>query len=156
MGISIRSSQRYLDLMRQYIHGVPCITGTYKILVLLISFPNDHPWKGQPTTSLSAPIFYIFYAANFTLFSYATLFFPTYASGPLNKPAVPASKYYLLSSKLITHPLNSRLTTTSSKKCFGIFQIKWVIFLLGPQRTWDVLTCSSCQSLKITFRVFPH
>lgn len=145
MGLPIPFSQRYLDLTKQYIYRF--LHNRY-----IKNTSSLHLFSSLMTISkkANAQLYPLLITPNILccklhLFSHAD-FFPTKASGPLDKPAVPASKQYLLSSKLITHPLNSRLTTTSSEKCFSGFQINWVTLLLSSQSILYMLTLSSCQS----------
>ena len=61
--------------------------------------------------------------------------FPPLMRQGLDKPALPASKGYLHPSKLLTHPVNSRLTTTSSEKRLSTFQIKWLTLCWVPSHS---------------------
>lgn len=124
----ISPSQRHSDLKTQYI---PSTLHSRDTEHWSLPLSHNHLWKGHLHLSslLSTPTSPGLQTACHS--PTYTISFP-YASGPSNKPALPAPKGYLQPSKLLTHPLNSRLTTTSSEKHFSTFQIKWVTLCWVP------------------------
>lgn len=123
----ISPPQRHSDLMTQYI---PSALQSRDTAHWSLPLSHNRLWKGHLHLSslLSTPIRPGFRLRNSPTYTVSS----AHASGPSNEPALPAPKGYLQPSKLLTHPLNSRLTTTSSEKHFSTFQIKWVTLCWVP------------------------
>ena len=127
------SSQRHSDLMTRYIPSTPHRRDTeHSSLPLLLSLTTTSERVTYTSPLCSQPQQVLGFRLHAT---HQPTPFPPLMRQDLNKPALPASKGYLQPSKLLTHPLNSGLTTTSSEKRLSTFQIKWVTLCWVPSHS---------------------